>query len=190
MRRAAPHRPTALPAYRDQRGRNPHPDHSSMAGRLQTDKANPSSAQRSSTRSFRGTSARAHGCCKPVSPSPFESGEHPFEGEMRNLRVQIHQANIARYQGLMACDLTPYERRYLEQMLEQERTALRWLFSGRRAELGLAISGHAGPCEDSGLVPPTHQATSSLTARLHPCTIFRRRRSWPRQRLPVVAVSS
>ena len=43
---------------------------------------------------------------------------------MKTLREQVHQANIIRYQRLLACDLTPYERRYLERILEQERSAI------------------------------------------------------------------
>jgi hypothetical protein len=80
---------------------------------------------------------------KPGSPQPgfFFFWEHPDwtgiqislenEVEMIALRLQVHRANISRYEGLLACDLTPYERLYLEQMIEQERSAIRRLFAGR-----------------------------------------------------------
>jgi hypothetical protein len=55
------------------------------------------------------------------------------EVEMIGLRLHVHRANIARYEGLLACDLTPYERLYLEQMIEQERSAIGRLFAGRSA---------------------------------------------------------
>ena len=45
------------------------------------------------------------------------------------IRVNVHRINAERYEGLLMGDLTPYERRYLEQMLEQERTAMRLLYS-------------------------------------------------------------
>jgi hypothetical protein len=79
---------------------------------------------------------------------------------MKTLRLQVHQANVARYEGLLACDLTPYERRYLEQMLEQERSAIRWMFSGRsdRGASHSTTSGHAEACDEPRLVPPTNHA--------------------------------
>lgn len=50
---------------------------------------------------------------------------------MKSLRLRVHRANIARYEDLLACDLTLHEHRYLEQLLEQERSAVKWLFGAK-----------------------------------------------------------
>ena len=73
---------------------------------------------------------------------------------MKTLRQQVQQANITRYQRLLACDLTPYERRYLEPILEQERSAIERLQSPRTAP-------YSEPSDDARLVPSTHHANSS-----------------------------
>lgn len=44
-------------------------------------------------------------------------------------KLTVHKANIARFKTLLMGDLTPYERRYLEQMRELERATLKRLYS-------------------------------------------------------------
>ena len=81
---------------------------------------------------------------------------------MKTLRLHVHEANIARYEGLLACDLTPYERRYLEDILEQERSMMRWM--QRRPQRGSyhsATPEHDEPCDDARLVTSTYQANPS-----------------------------
>ena len=73
---------------------------------------------------------------------------------MKTLREQVHRANITRYQHLLACDSTPYERRYLEEMIEQERSAIMRLQNPRTAR-------HSETRDDARLAPSTHHANSS-----------------------------
>ena len=51
---------------------------------------------------------------------------------LMTLKITVHRINIMRYESLLRGDLTPYERRYLEQLIEQERSAMRQLYSYRR----------------------------------------------------------
>ena len=74
---------------------------------------------------------------------------------MKTLREQVHQANITRYQRLLACDLTPYERLYLESILEQERSAK------KRPQSPPTASPHGERRDDARLVPSTHHANPS-----------------------------
>ena len=50
---------------------------------------------------------------------------------MHSARLIIHDKIIERYKGLLSGDLTAYERRYIEDALEKERAARKWLTSGR-----------------------------------------------------------
>jgi hypothetical protein len=45
------------------------------------------------------------------------------------IRVTVHRINIQRYESLLMGDLTPYERRFLEERIEQERSAMKLLYS-------------------------------------------------------------
>ena len=43
-------------------------------------------------------------------------------------RVTVHRINMERYKSLLMGDLTPYERLYLEQQIENQRAAMQLLY--------------------------------------------------------------
>lgn len=55
------------------------------------------------------------------------------------IRVTIHRINIQRYESLLMGDLTPYERRFLEERIEQERSAVQMLCSHETMGCAVAV---------------------------------------------------